>query len=462
MLSHFGRHLPERAKNALKPYLAWVPQALRRGTVYRKWSRFLDSAQYWPHERIRAWQLEQLKAIITFAYRKTRGYRELYAQAGISPADIRSLDDARHLPFATKQLLRDNLEDFSVPSLLRAYVTTGGSTGIPFGFYMSWGMDEVEDAFVFRAWSDVGWRLGTRCAVLRGGFVGDENSPWTFDSYRNELLLSSYYLTSRTLDAYIGAIKRFKPPALQAYPSALRLLCDLLKDHGRVGEISFDMILLASENVYDWLIQAVEETFPAARLFDFYGHTERAIFAPWCQSSRTYHVWPYYGFTEILGPNGQEVAQGTEGELVGTSFHMRGTPFIRYRTEDRALKGSDSCPCCKRNFLQLDKIIGRNQEVIVTRTGRYISMTAMNMHSRVFDHLRQFQFYQDTRGEVEFRMVPKENYPEEETKGIYLELMKKLGEDVDLKLVFVDDIARTSAGKFRFLDQRLPIDYYTR
>ncbi len=47
--------------------------------------------------------------------------------------------------------------------------------------------------------------------------------------------------------------------------------------------------------------------------------------------------------------------------------------------------------------------------MVVTKNGRYISMTAINMHDDVFDNLRQFQFHQDKIGEVTFNYVPKED-----------------------------------------------------
>jgi phenylacetate-CoA ligase len=98
--------------------------------------------------------------------------------------------------------------------------------------------------------------------------------------------------------------------------------------------------------------------------------------------------------------------------------------------------------------------------VIVTGTGRYISMTAINMHDGIFDHLRQFQFLQTTPGEVVFHYVAKAGVlPSTEAALIQHGLRAKLGADVRLELRSVSEIPRTKAGKFRFLDQRLPIHY---
>lgn len=460
MLRDVTKYLLKGVKESVKPRLAWIPYNWRRGATYRKWRRFLDSSLSYSSEQIAAWQLEHLKGIITHAYHNTTGYKELFRQAGVHPEDVKSLGDVSRLPFTTKELLRDNIEAFSVPSHLRFYTTTGGSTGIPFGFYVLYENDEIEDAFIHAYWASVGWKSNELNAVLRGAFVGTDRVPWRLDTYRNELLLSSYYLTPNLLGLYLDTIRRFQPKVLQAYPSALNILCDLLIDSHRVGDVTFDLIILASENIYEWMLEKYESVFPKARFFSFYGHAEQTILAPWCEHSREYHICPFYGFTEIIGPHNREVDEGNEGELVGTSFHMRATPFIRYRTMDRAVKGGVYCPSCGRSLQLLSRIVGRSQEVIVTATGRYLSMTALNMHSDVFDRVRQFQFYQDTPGEVEFRVVRKDAYSETDTTRIYTALKAKLGEDTNLSVVFVNEIPRSPMGKFRFLDQKLPIKYH--
>ncbi|HMK36311.1 MAG TPA: hypothetical protein VK463_14650 [Desulfomonilaceae bacterium] len=462
MIRAITKHVLAGVKESIKPYLAWIPYSWRRGPTYRRWRQFLASCQSYSPEQIAAWQLRNLKEIVAYAYNNTGGYRELFRQSAVSPEDIRALRDIRALPFTTKELLRDNIQDFSVSSPLRFYTSTGGSTGIPFGFYELYENKEIEDAFIHHMWTSVGWKSNELNAVLRGSFVGSQDAPWKIDTFRNELQLSSYYLTGGTLDRYIEAIRLYRPRVLQAYPSSLNMLCDLLWEHDRIEEVDFELVILASENVYDWMLEKFERVFPRARFFSFYGHAELTILAPWCESSREYHLCPFYGLTEVIAADGTEVDEGNEGELVGTSFHMRATPFIRYRTMDMAVRGGDRCLSCGRHARMLKRITGRSHEVIVTSTGRHISMTALNMHTDVFDNVRQFQFFQDTPGKVEFRAIRKRAYSDSDTVKIRHELETKLGSDMKLEIRFVDEIPRSPSGKFRFLEQKLPVGYHDR
>lgn len=440
--------------DALKTVAAVVPPSLRQGRGYWQWRRFLSESQYWPRERIEAWQLQKLRTIVRFAYENTEGYRELYRNAGVHPDNIRSLQDIHRLPFTTKQLFQDNLEAFSVLGGSRKYGTTGGSTGIPFGFYITRRQITIEAAFVHTDWIRAGWRLGMRTAVLRGGFVGSVENLWMYDSFRRELNLSSYQLTEQTAPRYIQALKEFNICVLQAYPSSLSLLCDLLTE-----PLPLKLVLLGSENIYDWELEKAECLFPQTKFHGWYGHAEMAIYAPWCEHQRKYHLWPYYGLTEILRQDESTAPEGEEGELVGTSFHNFTTPLIRYRTMDRATVGAAACTGCGRAFQLLDRIAGRSHEVIVTGTGRFISMTAINMHDSIFDPVRQFQFLQEQPGRVIFRYVPKRPLTVMQVQSIRQGLMHKLGSDMELSLVAVDRIERTRAGKFCFLDQRLTIKH---
>ncbi|NQS73572.1 MAG: phenylacetate--CoA ligase family protein, partial [Methanoculleus sp.] len=106
----------------------------------------------------------------------------------------------------------------------------------------------------------------------------------------------------------------------------------------------------------------------------------------------------------------------------------------------------------------LERVEGRLQDFIVTNNHRLISMTAVNMHSDVFDNVVQFQFYQERAGEVLLRLIKKPGYNDRDTGYILGELDKKFEGDVDVTIHFVTEIPRTRRGKYQFLVQKLPLD----
>ena len=53
-------------------------------------------------EELRALQSQRLKQVVSRVYNNVPVYREKMQQAGVSPEDIRSVDDLVRLPFTNK------------------------------------------------------------------------------------------------------------------------------------------------------------------------------------------------------------------------------------------------------------------------------------------------------------------------------------------------------------------------
>lgn len=87
-----------------------------------------------PREALEAIQLRRLQSTVERVYATVPFYRRKLQEAGIAPADIRSLEDLRRLPFTTKQDLRDNYPFgmFAVPmdNVVRIHASSG-TTGKP-------------------------------------------------------------------------------------------------------------------------------------------------------------------------------------------------------------------------------------------------------------------------------------------------------------------------------------------
>jgi phenylacetate-CoA ligase len=427
---------------------------------YSKLMEFLSRAQWWDRERIAAWQLGKLRGIVRWAYDKVPGYRDLYQEAGVKPEDIRSLQDVALLPFTTKDLLRDNHKDFiarDIPAWKRRRVTTGGSSGEPLGFYQSTVNAWMERAFIHSSWHWAGWRPQDRRAILRGAFSGSAEKVGRFYPLRQELLLSSYHLTSRTYASYRALLRKYSPPFLHAYPSTATLLADLVLENRDEAAISFKGILLGSENIQDWQREKMLAAFPGARVFGWYGHSEQAILASACESSDQYHAWPFYGLTEIIDKNGRAVAENGSGELIGTSFWSDATPFIRYRTEDLARRGADRCPKCSRNFPLIDRIEGRKQEYVIAADGGRVTLTALifAQHFPAFTRIRSMQLQQDRAGEILVRVVPAGGFSRSDAMEIERKIASVSGGKLRARVQVIEELSLTLRGKHRFLVQNM-------
>jgi len=432
--------------------------------VFRDTYDFLQESQWWSRRRIEAFQLEQLQRLLSHAYDNVPSYRRKFDAHGVEPADISTLEEVAKLPFVTKEEMQESPAEYvaaNVPQSRRHYLTTGGSSGVPFGFY-----DDIRTSFprelasIYSLWARVGFSPGDRTVVIRGSVVetAEKGKFAVYSSKRRELILSSYHMLDENLEEYIRIIRRFRPKFIQAYPSAITLLANFMRQNSLEPFGFLKAVLCGSENVYDWQ-RAMVESVLKCRLFSWYGHSERAVLAGETETSNRYHLCPEYGYTEIVDKNGDPISEeGVPGEIVATGFHNYVTPFIRYRTGDVAA-WQETPPDSRRQHRVFSRVEGRLQELIVTATGRKISMTAINMHSDVFDNIQQFQFVQEEKGKVLFSVVKKSSYTDRDTHYVGRELEKKLGADMDLSIRFVDEIPPTRSGKHRFLIQKLSVEF---
>ena len=212
-----GIRLPiERALDGL------VPLPRRLGNGYWSLRKFLQEAQWWDRARIEAWQTERLREVVRHAKASVPGYSLLYADAGVGPEDIRRPEDIRLLPTVDKVLLRDNLKDFTatdIPYRHMHYLSTSGSTGIPFGFYQLESNVWIERAFIHLGWERSGWRPGdrsARAARRTHGLARDllERRRAEPCSFTSRPIISTWLAAPHTSAEW----RNFRAVALQAYP----------------------------------------------------------------------------------------------------------------------------------------------------------------------------------------------------------------------------------------------------
>lgn len=231
------KELPYSIKLTLRYISGVIPLSIRYGKVFRDTYRFLQESQWWSREKLEEYQMQQLQTLLTHSYNNVPYYRKVFNERGLKPKNIQSLDDIRKLPYLTKQTVQKNLSDLvarNFPKSKLHYMTTGGSTGIPLGFYWEKGVtDPKEWALVWRQWNWAGYKFGEKRITLRGNVINrfkkGKRQWWEYNPIDNALILSSYDMTDENLPKYIEKINKFKPVAIQGYPSSLSILANFLR-----------------------------------------------------------------------------------------------------------------------------------------------------------------------------------------------------------------------------------------
>jgi phenylacetate-CoA ligase len=454
-------NLPQPLKTIVGSALGVLPVPFILGKQFRNNMKFVNEAQWWSREQFQAYQLKQVQQICTHAFEKSNFYRDHFSSAGLNPSEIRELSDIEQLPTINRDTINDHLERMLMVSTNAAhidYITTGGTGGVPLRFYIGAGRSHIEYPYLVSGWQRIGYHLGMPMAVIRGRIVSPDSHglPHEYEPLLRHHYYSNFHMTEENMGRYLEHIRNLGPCYLHIYPSSASNLARYTLRHNIKSIHNIKGILAESENVYPEQRQIAEEVF-GCRYFSSYGHTEKLVAAAECEKSTNYHVWPTYGYFELLDTEGIPVnTPGKRGEIVGTGFINQVVPFIRYRTGDYATYIGNRCEHCGRQMPIIADIRGHNiQEHLVAKDGSFITWSAVNVHDDTFDHVRQFQFYQDTPGKAVLRIVPAASFQKENIKSIQTNLGKKFDERLYFDIKIVETITLSKRGKAIFVDQNI-------
>lgn len=323
-----------------------------------------------PREELQQVQLERLQAIVNRAYENVAFYKRVFDQAGISPEDIRSLDDLARLPFTTREDLRDGYpyDAFAVPlkDVVRIH-PSAGTTGAP--TVCGYTVNDIHN------WSELAAR------VLSAGGVGKEDVVQVFFGYgmfsagfgfqqgAERIGASVIPASADDPESRITVMRDFKITALVGTPTYALSVADQIEDAGLdAGTLPLRVGLFGGEPWSQKLRERIEERL-SIRAVDYYGLSEMSSpGVSWeCEHKCGLHIAEDYFIAEVVDPKtGQAVGEGAEGELVLTSLMKEALPLLRYRTGD--LTSMDTAPClCGRTLARMSRVHSRTDDMFIVQ-----------------------------------------------------------------------------------------------
>jgi len=321
-------------------------------------------------EEISRLQLERLQATVRHCM-NSPFYRERFAEIGLKPDDIKSLEDLRKIPFTTKQDLRETYP-FGMASVpLRNCVrlhSSSGTTGNPTVIlHTQKDIDEWANA-VARCL----WMVG-----LRPDDVFQNSSGYGMFTGGLGFQYGAERLGALTVPAAAGNslrqikfMKDFGTTAVHAVPSYVTRLYEVMGDNGvdPRRDLKLRVLAIGAEPHSEEQRKRIENML-GVKAYNSFGMSEMC--GPGvgfeCQEQNGLHFWEDYYIVEIVDPETLEpVPDGQIGELVLTTLNREAMPLLRYRTRDLTRVLGRSCPC-GRNHIRLDRMRGRSDDMIVLR-----------------------------------------------------------------------------------------------
>ncbi|HIF92031.1 MAG TPA: phenylacetate--CoA ligase family protein [Myxococcales bacterium] len=403
-------------------------------------------------EALREIQQDRLIELVRRARRFVPHYQEMHL-----PEPEPQVDAAKGIeeilgtfPILEKTDYRDAPESFiasDIPSERLFKGKTSGTTGsaLPLWYTSEALAEEYAAVWRLRRWQGI--ELDDRHLSFGGQLLvplRQKGPPfWRHNVWGGQTLFSLYHMTKENLPAYIEAIHSTPAVYMQGYPSSFHLLGRAMIDSGRTlpkGQLK--AIFPSSESLLAFHREVIEEAF-GAPIFDRYGTSEFVVSMTGCTEGRL-HLDMEFGIVEI--DIQEETDDFVRGPLLVTGLGNDATPFIRYRVGDVGTRSKHACPCGRPGDVFLD-VDGRVEDYIVTPDGRWVGRLDHIFKDQL--DIGEAQIVQDDVSSIQVRMVVRPSFGGQAEKNLLKEIHSRLGTEIRVELLRVDEIPREANGKFR-------------
>jgi phenylacetate-CoA ligase len=416
--------------------------------------RAMEVSQWWTADRLLAYQLQRLIALLVAAGRDVPYYRDLFARIKFDPSRMQSVADLQRLPLLDKPAIRAHVQALRDPQATGlARFNTGGSSGEPLVFFIGKERVSHDVAAKWRATRWWGVDIGDPELVVWGSPIElgsqDRLRQWRDRLFRTSLL-PAFDLSQANLDRFVQTIHQQRPRMLFGYPSALSVIARHAEKRGvALNDVGLRVVFVTSERLYEDQRADIERVF-GCRVANGYGGRDAGFIAHECPSGGM-HITAEDVVVELIDADNKPVPDGVAGEVVITHLATREFPFIRYRTGDMAVRDAAACPC-GRGLPLLKEIQGRTTDFVRAQDGSLLHGLALIYILRDMVGVERFKIVQHSVDRTEVMVQASEQLDRTHAQQtIVAGFRQRLGPTVDIDLRWVREVPLEKSGKFRYV-----------
>jgi len=365
-----------------------------------------------------------------------------------------SIEILRQLPILSRSELQDHGAEVTAVNLPANHLPTfnsktSGSTGRPINITST-----IVSSCYLRAlslrWYEWNQRkqgqIATRITKIpRQGVEELRGIHWGLEPLKGPMVILG---PSQTMEQQLEKLEREQPDHLTTYPS---ILLELLKHSKKFGFNLPNLKGVTTQGeVADENVRNKCKEILGIELMDSYGAEECGYLAMQCPQHRHYHVQSENVLIEVLDDLGNPSAPGQMGRVVITTLNNYAMPLIRYQINDYATI-SEECNC-GRGLPVIKQILGRSRNMFVLPSGErfYPSLSiALGKLAKAAPDVKQVQIVQLSIKNVVIRMVARgDKISTSQETSVKSIIGAALGNRFNLDIDYLDDIPRSSSGKF--------------
>ena len=419
-----------------------------------------------PVEELKKLQSEKLVKQVKHVYENVPYYRDLMDKKGVSPDDIKGIEDLHKLPFLTKADLREAYPYGLLAKPLEECVriqSTSGTTGKRVvAFYTQKDVDLWEDCCA-RAIVAAGGTKEDVCQVAYGYGLFTGGPGLNGGSHKVGCL--TLPMSSGFTERQIQFMQDLGSTILCCTPSYAAYIGETLKEMGvSPDELSLKAGIFGAEPWTEEMRREIEKSL-GIKAYDIYGLTETS--GPGvsfeCEEQSGMHINEDHFLAEIIDPEtGEVLPEGSKGELVFTALDKEAFPLLRYRTRDICVLSRKPCSC-GRTHIKMSKPMGRSDDMLIIRG---VNVFPSQIESVLISEGYQpnYQIVVDRANNVDIFEVNVEMNADQFTdivseitsmeKALAEAMKKVLGINPKVNLVAPKSIVRSEGKAVRVIDKR--------
>lgn len=416
-------------------------------------------------DEIRAIQNERLVNTVNRVYKNNEYYRDLMEKKGVTPDDIKSVDDLHKLPFLTKDDLRKaypyGLMSAPLSECVRIQSTSGTTGKRVVAFYTQHDIDLWEDCCA-RAIVAAGGTKEDVCQVCYGYGLFTGGAGLHGGSHKVGCL--TLPMSSGNTERQIQFMTDLHSTILCCTPSYAAYIAESIIEGGMRDKISLKAGIFGAEAWTKQMRRDIEDKL-GIKAYDIYGLTE--ICGPGvayeCSEQSGMHINEDHFIPEIINPEtGEVLPEGEKGELVFTCISKEAFPVLRYRTRDICVLSRKKCSC-GRTHIKMAKPMGRSDDMLIVK-GVNVFPSQIEMVLLKQGLTSNYQIIVDRSNnsdtiEIKVEMTPElfsdtVNHLERKEKEITAALKSVLGIYAKVSIVEPKSIVRSEGKAVRVIDRR--------
>lgn len=323
-----------------------------------------------PREKILEIQNEKIVKQVRHVYTHVPYYKKLMDEKGVTPDDIKGVDDIKKLPFLTKADLREaypyGLLATDLKNCVRIQSTSGTTGKRVVAFYTQHDIDLWEECCA-RAIVAAGGTNEDVCQVCYGYGLFTGGPGLNGGSHKVGCL--TLPMSSGNTERQIQFMMDLGATILCCTPSYAAYIGESLAEAGYKPEDNkLKAGIFGAEPWTEEMRRSIEKSL-GIKAYDIYGLTETS--GPGvsfeCEEQTGMHINEDHFYAEIIDPEtGEVLPEGSKGELVFTSLDKEAFPLLRYRTRDICVLTRKKCSC-GRTHVKMCKPMGRSDDMLIIR-----------------------------------------------------------------------------------------------